>query len=177
MPAYNLVINHDTGTTMAVGKDGRRHEMPAIAAAEQAAAAGDLEAAALLQSIDFGVDDDGAPLSRDEIRALAEQVNHDCPECRAACARGEQPITLAQLDLEAMRRALPPAVVAEIDAALAELDAGRSPVAWCGPPGELDAPPIAWRASDLLSFGPGPQRRRSDRRRARARARARRLQA
>jgi hypothetical protein len=159
MPTYNLTIDHETGSTRVVSRDGRRHSMDALAAAQRAAADGDAEAAALLQSVDFGVGDDGAVLDEAGRDALVEKIIHDCPECRAARARGEEPRVYTREDLA--RLPLPPPELA----ALLE-DAARD-LAF----GSRDDAPIAWRPSDLVSFGPGPHRRRHERRRERARRR------
>lgn len=154
MPAYNITLDHRTGAIFVTGKDGRQHDMPALAAAEAAAARGDAEAAALLRSVDYSVADDGTPLPDAELAARLATAHLDCPECRAAHERGEPAFDITPVDLAAIEAA-----------------------SWCGPPdapASIDGAPVAWRASDLISFGPGPNRHRRERRRARARARARR---
>lgn len=92
MRTYNLVTDLETATSFALGKGGRRYTMQEIDAAERAAAGGDPAAAALLLDVDHGVDDQGARLSFEQVMARHEQLIHDCPECQAARARGEQPI-------------------------------------------------------------------------------------
>lgn len=99
MRSYSLEMDLVSGAMYAVAKDGRRYTMTELGAAEQAAARGDPEAAALLRAVDFAVDDDGRQLSSAEVRARFEQVVHDCPECQAARARGEEPIAWSSVDL------------------------------------------------------------------------------
>lgn len=74
-----------SGNSLVRGRDGRDHTLAAVEAAERLAAAGDEAAIALLASLDIELDDD-----YDVIDLLEQQV-HDCPECRAAMARGERP--------------------------------------------------------------------------------------
>ncbi len=68
------------------GRDGRDHTLDAVEAAERLAAAGDEFARALLETLDIAVE------SETDILDVLKQQMHDCPECRAAMARGEQPI-------------------------------------------------------------------------------------
>jgi hypothetical protein len=87
----HIVMDTDTGTSYLESRDHKRYTFEEVAAAEARAEAGDADAAALLESLDFpttgGID----------LRALM----HDCPECRAALARGEQPIVMSGEELEA----------------------------------------------------------------------------
>ncbi|HVV83132.1 MAG TPA: hypothetical protein VHE35_08625 [Kofleriaceae bacterium] len=94
MRTYNLEIDFQAGTTVAIARDGRRYTMLEIQAAERHARRGDEAAKALLASVDIGVDEDGRRLSPEELRDVFRQTVHDCPECRAAHALG------APVDLE-----------------------------------------------------------------------------
>ncbi len=91
MPTYSIVTDLNTGTTLAVGKDGRTYTMDEIDAAERRAKGGDPAARALLVNVDHGVDERGRRLSQAQVKARLAQMIHDCPECQAARAHAEQP--------------------------------------------------------------------------------------
>ncbi len=96
----NLSLDLDlaTGAVVAVGTDGRRYRLEEVEAADRAARRGDAAAAATLRAVDHGVDADGAALAPHGIRQRFEQIIHDCPDCQAALARGEVPITWTASD-------------------------------------------------------------------------------
>ena len=104
MRTLSLDLDMETGAVMAVGKDGRRYTLEQIDAAERAARRGDAASAAMLRAIDHGLDADGDRLGPVEVKARFEQLVHDCPECQAARARGEQPITWAAPEWAALGR-------------------------------------------------------------------------
>ncbi len=101
MTTYNLVMDLAAGVTNVVGKDGRRYTMQQVDVLEAAAAGGDPTARATLRTVDYGLDGAGATLSPAELRAVAEQIVHDCPECQAARACGELPVVWDATDLVA----------------------------------------------------------------------------
>ena len=92
MRSYSLDLDMLTGDILAIGKDGRRYTFEQIRRAETAASRGDPDAAALLLAVDHGLDADGNRMTPEEVRTRFEQLIHDCPECQAARARGEQPL-------------------------------------------------------------------------------------
>ena len=102
MRSYNVEMDLVTGAAFAIGKDGRRHTMSELGAAEAAAERGDPEALALLESVDHSIDLDGRRLSPEEVRARFEQLVHDCPECQAARARGEAPRIWSAAEIETL---------------------------------------------------------------------------
>jgi len=73
----NIVFDTDTNTSFVRGRDGTAYSLAEVAAAE--ATPEDPAARALLDNIDYS---DATTM---------EQLLHDCPECRAAMARGEVP--------------------------------------------------------------------------------------
>ena len=84
----HLVIDRFTGEVQAQGRSGRRYSPEEIARAE-ARGESDPHARAVLDDLVYeGAIDPAALL-------------HDCPECRAAAARGEQPLLLSGDALEA----------------------------------------------------------------------------
>ncbi|MGE3454489.1 MAG: hypothetical protein AB7O24_05210 [Kofleriaceae bacterium] len=88
-----------TGQMLVVGRDGQTYTAEQVKRAEQRAKAGDREARALLDNIDRA--NEYAGLDPEE---LARKMIHDCPECRAAMERGEQPMVVDPRELAAERR-------------------------------------------------------------------------
>jgi hypothetical protein len=93
MRTYNLILDDLTGEVAIVGKNGRSYRFDEIAAAEEAAERGDVDAAATLAAVDHGRDDRGRPITdpREHARAMLEQMMHDCPLCRDERARTGRP--------------------------------------------------------------------------------------
>ncbi len=82
---YHTVMDAKTGEVRVIGKDGRQYTTAELEAAQRMAAQGDKAALATLENLERS-DFTGA-----DPTALMMQMLHDCPECRAALARGEQP--------------------------------------------------------------------------------------
>ncbi|MDB4956342.1 MAG: hypothetical protein JWO36_3911 [Myxococcales bacterium] len=90
----DIVFDTRTNKSFIRGRDGREHTFDAVSEAERRAADGDAQAIALLESLNVYPD----PTSLDP-REVMKQILHDCPECRAAMAAGEQPIFGSGSDL------------------------------------------------------------------------------
>lgn len=97
MRTYNLTVDLETGAVFAIDKNGARRSMAELDDAEARAARGDADALATLMAVDFGVDAEGRRLDDHQIM---EAIMHDCPDCRAARARGEEPVLFSSADLE-----------------------------------------------------------------------------
>ena len=93
----HMVTDWRTGISYFETRDHKRYTVEEVAAAERRAEGGDAEAAALLDSLEIQ--------TRDGVVDL-QQLMHDCPECRAAMARGEQPIIVSGGELEAEMAAM-----------------------------------------------------------------------
>ena len=89
---WQLIVDDQTGNVVVQARDHRRYTLDELAEAEARAATGDQAALKLLETLDQG------PGGGDLATLL-----HDCPECRAALARGEQPMVLTG---DALTRAL-----------------------------------------------------------------------
>jgi hypothetical protein len=93
-----MVTDISTGETKVQGREGRLYTPEEVERAMERAATGDAKAQALLDDIDFenkhGID---------VIDPMA--MLHDCPECRAAMARGEKPVIIAGPELDALMAA------------------------------------------------------------------------
>ena len=75
----HLVTDTKTGTTFVQGRDGTRYTAAEYENARALAKKGDPTARALVANMEMP-------------RGMTtEQMMHDCPECRAAMARGEKP--------------------------------------------------------------------------------------
>lgn len=72
-----------------IGHDNRQYSLAEVEQARERAARGDKEALALIASINAATPD----------KLDMMQILHDCPECRAAMARGEKPVFLTPADL------------------------------------------------------------------------------
>ncbi|MGE0871264.1 MAG: hypothetical protein AB7P03_22075 [Kofleriaceae bacterium] len=96
---YHVVQDRTTGEAMVAGRDGQLYTPAQVDQAKQRAEAGDQEARALLDNVDMSNDFEG--LSPAE---LMRKMIHDCPECRAAMARGEQPIMIDPRQVAEERR-------------------------------------------------------------------------
>lgn len=81
MPTYNVQADMTTGDLLVVGRDGRRHALEDLVAADEAAERGDPVAIALLRSVDLSLDDDGRAQSTEQAIALAEVAIGTCPDC------------------------------------------------------------------------------------------------
>jgi hypothetical protein len=75
----HLVTDTKTGTTFVQGRDGTRYTAAEYESARALAKKGDAAARALIANMEMPPG------------MTAEQMIHDCPECRAAMARGEKP--------------------------------------------------------------------------------------
>jgi hypothetical protein len=76
----HLVTDTKTGKTFVQGRDGTRYSAAEYENARALAKQGDPAARALVANMEMP-------------RGMtAEQMIHDCPECRAAMARGEKPV-------------------------------------------------------------------------------------
>ena len=95
---YHTVIDTRTGEIKAIGKDGQQYSGDEIEAAQRAAALGDPEAQAALDNLERTDFADVDP------EALMRQMLHDCPECRAAMARGEKPTIVVPQRVESSIR-------------------------------------------------------------------------
>lgn len=105
MPSYHMRTDIRTGEMVFIGKSGREVSGRDLAAIDARAKAGDVQAMAVRRDLDFGVDDEGLPISAAATRALVAQQIHDCPECQAARARGEVPLTIGPDELRALTQA------------------------------------------------------------------------
>ena len=105
MASYHMRTDMRTGEMVFIGKSGREISGRDLAVIDARAKAGDVEAMAVRRDLDFGVDDEGLPISAAAAQALVAQQIHDCPECRAAAARGEVPFTVGPDELRALARA------------------------------------------------------------------------
>ena len=76
----HLVTDTKTGTTFVQGRDGTRYTAAEYENARALAKRGDPAAKAMVANIEMPPG------------MTTEQMIHDCPECRAAMARGEKPI-------------------------------------------------------------------------------------
>lgn len=92
-----MVTDLTTGQSHIRGRDGRDYTTQEVEAAKQRAALGDLEAAALLDNVELGKTDE-------EAAANNQMLFDNCPECQAARARGEQPITYTAEDISRVLR-------------------------------------------------------------------------
>jgi hypothetical protein len=90
-----MVMDRRTGEIKMQGHEGRLYTLEDVQRAERRAASGDAAALALLADVDF--ETPGAIDVMD-----MEAILHDCPECRAALARGEKPTMIAGAELEAL---------------------------------------------------------------------------
>jgi hypothetical protein len=90
-----MVMDIVTGEVKVQGRSGQLYSAEEYERAIERAEAGDAAAKALLDDVDFenknGID---------VIDPMA--MLHDCPECRAAMARGEKPVVIAGEELEAL---------------------------------------------------------------------------
>jgi hypothetical protein len=91
----HIVTDRTTGISYIEARDHKRYTFEEVAAAERRAQAGDAGAAALLDSLEIPT-----PGGFVDMR----QLLHDCPECRAAMERGEEPLIISGAELAAMRR-------------------------------------------------------------------------
>jgi hypothetical protein len=89
-----LIFDERTGRTFLKARDQQLYTLDEVEAAESAARAGDEAALALLESLDRGGD------GFDPMALL-----HDCPECRAALARGALPRVFTGEEVLARTRA------------------------------------------------------------------------
>ena len=93
----HMTIEHTTGRTKARGKSGRWYDQREIDRAYAARrGADDPEGAAIADDIDRSDWSDA-----DMVQALQDEM-HDCPECKAARAMGEQPTFRRLADVVAM---------------------------------------------------------------------------
>ena len=76
----HLVTDTRTGETRIQGRDGTRYTSTEYENARALARTGDLAARAIIANIDMPPG------------MTAEQMMHDCPECRAGLERGEKPV-------------------------------------------------------------------------------------
>lgn len=98
----DLVIDWTSGETWLRGRDGRRYSDEELDAALRGAERGEPEAKATLANLDRSEPGDppwDAAISDEE---FVRRVLDDCPECRAAAARGEPMLTISGDEL--MRR-------------------------------------------------------------------------
>jgi hypothetical protein len=94
---FHAVIDRRTGQMCFRGRDGRDYTAAEVESAKTRAASGDLEATALLATIEMRGTDE-------ELAAQFRQIVDDCPECQAARARGEQPTMFDARDFTALHR-------------------------------------------------------------------------
>jgi len=88
-----IVTDRRTGETRLQARGGKTYSIDEVRELERRAAEGDEAAIAIIDSLDAtGV--------------TAEQLLHDCPECRAALARGEQPLIVGPEELRDLQRPL-----------------------------------------------------------------------
>lgn len=106
MASYHMRTDMRTGEMVFIGKSGREVSSRDMAVLDARAKAGDAAAQAVRRDLDFGVDDEGQPLSAAAAQAMLAQQIHDCPECRAAAARGEVARTIGHDELMAMAQAV-----------------------------------------------------------------------
>jgi hypothetical protein len=91
MKPRHIVQDRHTGEVRVQARGGATYSADELAAIERRADAGDAEALAIIDSLDV-------------TGMTAEDLLHDCPECRAALERGEQPITMSPEQLRALQR-------------------------------------------------------------------------
>jgi hypothetical protein len=85
----HLVIDRNTGEARIQARGGATYSMEEVEAIERRAKAGDAAATAIIESLDVtGV--------------TPAQMMHDCPECRAAMAFGEEPMIFGPDEIDAM---------------------------------------------------------------------------
>ena len=82
----NVVFDSNTGITRVIGRDGRTYSPDEVETARRQARGGDADAQAVVDNIDMTAD-----WADMDPREILRQQLHDCPECRAAMARGEVP--------------------------------------------------------------------------------------
>ncbi len=73
----NIVFDTDTNTSFILGRDGTKYTVEQVDAADRNP--GDPASRAVLENVEYPA------------TATIEDMIHDCPECRAAMARGERP--------------------------------------------------------------------------------------
>ena len=105
MASYHMRTDMRTGEMVFIGKSGREVRGRELAVIDARAKAGDVAAQAVRRDLDFGVDDEGLPISAAAAQALLAQQIHDCPECQAARARGEVGISLGADELRGLAQA------------------------------------------------------------------------
>jgi hypothetical protein len=86
-----MVIDRRTGELWFQARGGQTYSPEQVREIEERARAGDAAAAAALESLDM-------------TGQLLEEALHDCPECRAAMARGEVPTMVDGDPRDAMPR-------------------------------------------------------------------------
>ncbi len=91
-----LVTDRNTGETRLQARGGRTYTIEEVEHLERRADLGDPEAIAVVESLDM-------------TGLTTEEMLHDCPECRAALARGEKPTTWTAAETRALRRGPRPA--------------------------------------------------------------------
>jgi hypothetical protein len=102
----HMVMDMVTGEIKVQGREGRCYLPEEVDRAMKRADSGDAAAAALLADVDFE--------NKNGIDVIDPmQLLHDCPECRAALERGEQPQIIAG---EALERLFAEALRAELSA-------------------------------------------------------------
>lgn len=104
MASYHMRTDMRTGEMVFIGKSGREVSGRELAVIDARAKAGDVAAQAVTRDLDFGIDDEGLPVSAAAAQALLAQQIHDCPECQAAGARGERALNLSPDQLRTLVR-------------------------------------------------------------------------
>jgi hypothetical protein len=97
MRTYNLTIDLETGAMFAIDRNGARRSLAELQDAEARAQRGDPDALATLLAVDVGLDHEGEQLDYDK---MMQAIMHDCPDCQAARARGEEPLVFSSAELE-----------------------------------------------------------------------------
>lgn len=87
MAMLNLIIDIRTGETSIQGRDGSVYTLDHVELIRARAQAGNAEAIARLREIEYP-----DPTNTQDARKMLEHAMDDCPECRAARARGETPM-------------------------------------------------------------------------------------
>ena len=87
MPTYHAIQDMMTGEIKTIGKDGTAYSAADVLDATRRAERGDADAVAVIANLDRT-----GELTDCDPEAWMRAQLHDCPECRAALARGEQPV-------------------------------------------------------------------------------------
>jgi hypothetical protein len=92
----HMLTDLNTGEILICGRDGTRYSTAEVDDAEKRARRGDKDAIAIVDNVTYSEPADP--------QAWQEQILHDCPQCRAAMARGEKPTFGTGADLDKMLR-------------------------------------------------------------------------